>query len=130
MHLKKNGTRIRMPKYTNECPSCGHTLQKYNNPKDAPNYCCPHCGTTMVKKMPIIKGVKTTETVDKYTNKKHVADHKEIVNERKQDFYWSKEVPKMVNSGIYELSTMLEKGWVYYDDKGNLVTRTKPPQKE
>lgn len=119
-----------MSKYTEKCPSCSFSKQYFGNRKDAPNRNCPECGTTMQKQMPNLKGVRTTETVDKYTNKKHVEDHKKHIEERKQDFYWSKEVPKMVASGVYELSTMLEKGWVYYDEKNNLVTRTKPPQKE
>lgn len=79
--------------------------------------------------MPTIRGLKNTETVDKFTNKKHFSDQKEIINERKLDYYWEVEVPKMVNSGIYELDTMLEQGWVYYNEKNELVTRTKPPQK-
>jgi hypothetical protein len=117
-----------MPKYTFSCDKCGSLEQKFTDTSTNSIDC--QCGNLMSRQMPNIKGVKTTETVDKYTNKKHVADHKNMVEERKQDFYWSKEVPKMVNSGVYELSTMLEKGWVYYDEKGNLVTRTKPPQKE
>jgi hypothetical protein len=83
----------------------------------------------MNRELPKLRGLKTTETVDKYTNRKHISDHKEVVKERKLDFYWSVEVPKMVNSGTYSIETMLEQNWVYYDEKGNLITRTKPPQK-
>ena len=83
----------------------------------------------MKRALPNIGGIQTNELVDKYSNKSLVADHKEILNERKQDYYWSVEVPKMVESGIYELDTMLEREWVYYDEKHNLITRTKPPQK-
>jgi len=118
-----------MAKYTFKCDECGSLEKKFTD-VSTKQIECHVCKNLMNRQMPILKGVKTTEVVDKYTNKKHVEDHKKIVEERKHDFYWSKEVPKMVNSGIYELSTMLEKGWVYYDDKGNLVTRTKPPQKE
>jgi hypothetical protein len=82
-----------------------------------------------IRQMPKLAGIKTTEVVDKYTNKKHVADQKQVLQERKLDYYWEKLVPEMVNSGTYTLETMLEKGWVYYDEKKNLVTRTKPPQK-
>lgn len=79
--------------------------------------------------MPMLRGLKNTETVDKFTNKKHISDHEEILAERKADYYWEVEVPKMVNSGTYSLETMLEQNWVYYNEKGELVTRTKPPQK-
>lgn len=118
-----------MAKYTVKCPSCNFSQQKFNNPKDAPHYLCPECGTTMQRQMPKLAGIKTTEVVDKYTNKKHVADQKQVLKERKLDYYWEKLVPEMVNSGVYTLETMLEKGWVYYDEKKKLVTRTKPPEK-
>jgi hypothetical protein len=83
----------------------------------------------MKRQLPKIRGLKNTETVDKFTNRKHISDQKEIVAERKADYYWEVEVPKMVASGTYSLETMLEQDWVYYDEKGNLVTRNKPPQK-
>jgi hypothetical protein len=79
--------------------------------------------------MPNIKAAKTTETVDKLLNRKHVADHQLSLKERKLDYYWEVEVPRMVDSGTYSLETMLEQGWVYYDEKGNLTTRIKPPHK-
>jgi hypothetical protein len=83
----------------------------------------------MKRQMPSLRGLKTTETVDKYTNRKHISDHSNVLKERKLDYYWSVEVPKMVNSGTYSIETMIEQNWVYYDEKGNLITRTKPPQK-
>lgn len=117
-----------MPKYTFICPDCNNIKQTYISVKKS-SIDCDVCGGLMNRSLPNIGGIQTNELHDKYTNKSLVQDHKEIVNERKQDYYWSVEVPKMVNSGVYELETMLEKGWVYYDEKGQLVTRTKPPQK-
>lgn len=118
-----------MPKYTFICPACGKSIQKFASPNSGINFNCGDCATTMERQMPKLAGIKTTEVVDKYTNKKHVADQKQVLQERKLDYYWEKLVPEMVNSGTYSLETMLEKGWVYYDEKKNLVTRTKPPQK-
>ena len=116
-----------MPKYTFTCPHCGSSLQKFANVSSKTTPC--ECGEEMSREMPKIAGIKTTELVDKYTNKRHIVDQKQILQERKLDYYWSKLVPEMVDSGTYTLETMLEKGWVYYDEKKNLVTRTKPPQK-
>ena len=115
-----------MAKYTFTCPACNKVEQKFANP--SATVTC-ECGHEMSKQMPKLAGLKTTEVVDKYTNQKHVADQKQVLAERKLDYYWEKLVPEMVNSGTYSLDTMLEKGWVYYDEKKNLVTRTKPPQK-
>jgi transcription elongation factor Elf1 len=116
-----------MPKYTFTCPHCGSSLKKFAN-VNSKNIPC-ECGKEMDRKMPTIAGFTVTEVVDKYSNKKHFADQKEILTERKLDYYWEKLVPEMVNSGTYTIETMLEKGWVYYDEKHNLITRTKPPQK-
>jgi hypothetical protein len=118
-----------MPKYTFKCDSCESLEQKIAD-ISTNKITCYNCGKESIRQMPNLKGIKTTEVVDKYTNQKHTADHKEKLTERKLDYYWSVEVPKLVNSGIYELGTMLQQGWVYYDEKNNLVTRTKPPQKE
>ena len=118
-----------MAKYTFKCDKCGSLEKKFTD-VSTKQIECHVCKNQMNRQMPILKGLKTTETVDKYTNAKHVDGHKEMVSERKSDYYWAVEVPKLVDSGIYELGTMLQQGWVYYDDKHNLVTRTKPPQKE
>lgn len=118
-----------MPKYTYECESCHTKIQKFASIKDKTQV-CPECEAVMHRQMPNIKAPRVNETVDKYSNKKHFGDQKEILKERKLDYYWKHEVPKMVESGVYGLDTMLEKGWVYYDEKGDLVTRTKPPEKE
>lgn len=116
-----------MAKYRFSCSSCNREKQIYVS--TSTKQCQCECGADMNRKLPNIGGAQVNELHDKYTNKSLVQDHKEIVSERKLDYYWSVEVPKMVNSGTYELDTMLERGWVYYDEKGNLVTRTKPPQK-
>lgn len=117
-----------MPKYTFSCKKCGSLKQQFAN-IDTDSIPCTVCESRMDREMPKLAGLKTTEVVDKYTNKKHVADQKQLLTERKLDYYWEKLVPEMVNSGTYSIETMLEKGWVYYDEKKNLVTRTKPPQK-
>lgn len=118
-----------MPLYRFACPHCESLEQKITD-ISTDKIVCHHCGKDAIRQMPILKGIKSTEVVDKYTGKKHVEDHKEKISERKADYYWSVEVPKLVDSGIYELGTMLQQGWVYYNEKNELVTRTKPPQKD
>ena len=84
----------------------------------------------MNRNMPKLRGIRVTETTDKFTNKRHIQDHQDILKERKADHYWEVQVPELVRSGTYSLYTMLEQNWVYYNEKGKLVTRTKPPQKQ
>jgi hypothetical protein len=90
---------------------------------------CDFCKTPMKLQMPNILGQEVRETVDAMTGSKWIQDQQEIIKERKADYFWSIEVPRMVNSGTYSIETMFENGWVYYNEKGDLVTRTKPPQK-
>ena len=111
-----------MPKYTFICEGCSHSKQIYASSTIIESECT--CGFKMRRQLPKLRGLKTTETVDKFTNQQHITDHKEILHTRKEDYYWSVEVPKMVNSGTYALDTMLEKQWVYYNEKGDLVTQT------
>ena len=118
-----------MPRYTFSCPDCESVEQKITD-ISTNKIVCYHCGKEMIRQMPNLKGIKTTEVIDKYTNKRHTADHKEAVSERKAEYYWSVEVPKLVNSGIYELGTMLQQGWVEFNEKGELITNTKPPSKK
>jgi hypothetical protein len=79
--------------------------------------------------LPNIGAAKSTETVDKLFNKKHISDQKNAIKERKLDYYWEVEVPNMVNSGVYSIETMLEQNWVFYNEKGDLITRNKPLEK-
>jgi len=116
-----------MPKYTFICERCKKNKQYFVDISEKQKEC--ECGSIMYRQLPFLRGTKTTEVIDKYTNVKHLNDQSSMINERKLDYYWQHEVPKMVNSGIYELSTMLQQGWVYYNEKNELVTRTKPPQK-
>jgi len=115
-----------MPKYIYKC-ECGISVQKYTK-STTKEYKC-ECGKMAKRQMPKLRGLKNTETVDKFTNKKHINNHQEILKERKADYYWEVVVPEMVNSGTYSIETMLEQNWVFYNEKGELVTRTKPPQK-
>lgn len=116
-----------MPKYTFICDKCSKSIQKYLSPSQRFNQC--ECGQTVERQLPKIPAPKTTENVDKMSNRKHVADQANQMKERKLTYYWEVEVPNMVNSGIYSIETMLEQGWVYYNEKGELTTRTKPIQK-
>jgi ssDNA-binding Zn-finger/Zn-ribbon topoisomerase 1 len=116
-----------MPKYTFICNKCGKQIQKYLSSSQRFNQC--DCGETVERSMPNISGTKTTETVDKLLNRKHIDGQIGALKERKLDYYWEVEVPKMVDSGIYSIETMLEQGWVYYNEKGELTARTKPIQK-
>jgi len=117
-----------MPKYRYECQGCHLEVQKYASINDKTKE-CPECKGLMTRQMPNLRGMKNTELVDKFTNKKHIDNHKEVVAERKADYYWSVLVPDMVNSGTYSIETILEQDWAFYNEKGVLETRTKPPQK-
>ena len=116
-----------MPKYTFKCDKCNKSIQKYTSVQTVAYDC--ECGDTMNRQMPKLSAVKSTEKIDKFMGVTHMEDHDNILKERKSDHYWGTIVPEMVDSGTYTLQTMLEQGWVFYNEKGELTTRTKPIQK-
>ncbi len=119
-----------MPKYTFQCTSCDNKKQVFTSLKTK-TIACEKCQAEMNRQMPVLAGSsEIRETVDSHVGVSWTENQQKLVSDRKQTFYWEIEVPKMVNSGVYSLETMLENRWVYYDDHGNLVTRTKPPQAE
>ena len=117
-----------MPKYTQYCRSCDSKVQVLCDINDL--VLCKKCGTQTERQLPIVGQTKVTENVDSFLGTHWVQDQTEILRERKANYFWEVEVPRFVNSGVYTLETMLENQWVYYDEKGNLQTRTFPPQKQ
>jgi len=117
-----------MPKYTFVC-ECGSSLQKmvYASIKSLK---CEECGKDMSRKLPVLSGSPTVnETIDSYTGTVQPANQRDMVEQRRDEYYWTVEVPRLVDSGTYELQTMIEMGWVTVDDKGQLHVNNKPPHK-
>ena len=117
-----------MPKYTFKCSSCDNILQKYTS-MGKTIIECPKCDSDMARQMPITSPPDTEEVVDKYIGIKWKNDQQDLIKKRKDEYYWRVEVPRFVDSGTYSLETMLEMGWVYYNERGELQTNTKPPDK-
>lgn len=115
-----------MPKFTFVCEECEHSLQKHTNKKTF-KVECPMCGSDANRQLPKIADPEVRETVDSYTGRKWKQDQKELLKERRDDYYWSVEVPRLVQK--YSLETCLEQGWVWIDDEGKLHVHTKPPHK-
>ncbi len=112
-----------MAKYAFNC-KCGRSKSLYTS-FDAKLKC--ECGRDVSASLPTIGNPTVTEKVDKASNTHWMKDQKEVLLERSEAYFWSVEVPRFVESGIYSMETMMQKGWVYKDAKGNLQTRTKPP---
>jgi hypothetical protein len=82
----------------------------------------------MKRQPPKILGMDVTETVDTDRNVKWKQDQESMLQERSMDYFYAHEVPRLINE--YSLKVCLEEGWVYFDEKGELKIRNKPPQKE
>jgi len=115
-----------MAKYKFKCLSCEKEQMCYGNLADMAPKCC---NKNMEMQMPNLVSQQTTEVVDSYTNKSWVENQPKMIEERSTDYFWSVEVPRLVQSGIYALETMLENDWVYFDDKNEMQINTKPPNK-
>lgn len=82
----------------------------------------------MKRQVPNLSGSpKVTETIDTYTNTKHVQDQKEIIMSRRDEHYWKVEVPRLVQE--HDTKTCLEMGWIVLDEKGRPVIQTTPPSR-
>lgn len=119
-----------MPKYVFKCDS-EHTISKYVPIKCSTIPCEEDsCSKTMHRQMPVLNGPSNvTEVINKYTGITHTQDHKEKIDARKAEYYWTVEVPRFVASGIYTLETMLENGWVWVDDNLHVHTQIVPPHR-
>ena len=84
------------------------------------------CGFTMKRNFPSNGSQKVTEVVDAFTNIRHEVDHNKNLKDRKTEYFWEVEVPRLVQT--YSIQTCLEEGWLVYNDKGELVIN-KPPSK-
>lgn len=121
-----------MPKYTFECPECGLIEQSYvqrHIKEIACKNCCSEDDILMKRMPPSVAPTEVRETVDKLFNLQQRPDQRELVKQRRDEYYWSVEVPRMVNSGTYTVETMLEMGWIYFDDRKQMHINTKPPNK-
>jgi len=118
-----------MPKYTFECQTCHNTRQIYTSSKVKEIY-CDSCGKDMLRNLPTLSGKSNVrETVDNYTGLTHSEDQRVVVEQRRDEYYWSVDVPRLVNSGTYSVETMFDMGWVYFDEKNQIQVNTKPPHK-
>lgn len=84
------------------------------------------CGGTSNRQFPNIAQQQVNETVDTFTGTKRDQNHVENMKERRDEHYWSVEVPRLIQTMSTE--TCLEQGWLVYNEKGELVIN-KPPSK-
>jgi putative FmdB family regulatory protein len=116
-----------MPKYTFKCTECDSVVQE-NVSRRTNSIVCPKCESAMKRQLPKLGGQSTVnETVDKYTGTTWADGQRESIEERRAKYYWEQEVPRMVRSGTYSIETMLEMGWVYFNDKEEMIINDKPP---
>lgn len=116
-----------MAKYRYICPRCNNTVQRIAT-LSSPAIACKVCNTNMDRQFPTLNGPSSvTEVINKYTGTTWRPNQKEEVKQRRDEYYWSVEVPRFVNSGVYSMETMLENGWIWLDDNGQIHTHTKPP---
>lgn len=118
-----------MPKFTFQCESCGDEVQK-NVLSSVSSIPCQNCSQPTRRLLPKLNGSpRVNETIDKYMGAVRQVDQDEQVKLRKDEYYWTVEVPRFVQSGVYSVETMLENSWIYLDDKGNVQVNNVPPHR-
>ena len=118
-----------MPKYTFKCTRCQNTEMKMT-PAKWKTCPCPKCNGIMKKQVPVISKSSSRETVDKLRNKTMFEDQEAILKQRSEDYFWKVEVKRLVNSGIYPVSQMLDNGWVYFDEHNKMHIRERDPKRD
>jgi hypothetical protein len=84
----------------------------------------------MDRQMPSLNGpANVREVIDKNTGITWTDGQQDMVKERREEYYWTIEVPRFVSSGTYSLKTMLENQWITVDDAGKIHINNKPPNK-
>jgi hypothetical protein len=114
-----------MPKFRFLCTKCNTEITRYV-PSETEKLPCSVCDSDMERQMPISGKSQVRELVDPYSNRRWDKDHQETIKKRKEDHYWEVEVPRLIQT--HSVQTSLEKGWLKYNDKGELVIN-KPPSK-
>jgi len=111
-------------KYIFECGSCKKKESKFVPVKTTELPC--ECGGTQYRKLPNIATQTVNETVDTFTNTKRSQNHDADIKQRRDDHYWTVDVPRFIQT--YSTETCLEQQWLIYNEKGELVIN-KPPSK-
>lgn len=115
-----------MPKYNFFCEICKKIKTFYVPVSEETREC--DCGNLMIRKLPKISDlIQVKELVDPYLNKSLNKDHDLTMKERKENFFWDVEVPRLIEK--YSLETCLEHGWLKYNDKGELIINKKPSKR-
>jgi len=114
-----------MAKYTFICDKCHVTQQMYVGSSLLEKEC--QCGGTLHRQLPKLSQSTSYEKPDKDSACRWIDDQPAVIQSRKEQFYWSVEVPRMVNSGTFSIETMLDNGWITVSEEGNMIINTKPP---
>lgn len=114
-----------MPKYRFKCDKCPNETEKFTGLKEI-TIPCTECDGTLQRQLPTSGTQVAREVVDSFTNTRASPDARKESNDRKTEYFWEVEVPRLVQT--YSVQTCLEEGWLVYNDKGELVIN-KPPSK-
>ena len=114
-----------MPKYKFTCGICKIDVERFVSPK-TDTIECGMCMSPMQRQFPGSGSQTVREVVDDFTNVRTAPDEKAQNKDRKTEYFWTVEVPRLVQH--YSLQTCLEEGWLVYNDKKELVIN-KPPSK-
>ena len=115
-----------MARYTFWCEYCGATEQVY-----VPSSCfqrtCSKCNQEMARQIPKVSKPTVHEITDKRMGKKLIENNQEEIRIRKEHFFWEVEVPRLVQSGVYTMETMVANQWITMLDDKTFTVNTKPP---
>lgn len=114
-----------MAKYRFKCTPCDKTYTKYANPNQ--KITCDTCGLELGRLPPSVSKANLTELIDPYSGVHLSPDHKDEINQRSLDHFWSVEVKRLCAE--YSPDECIHQGWAFLDEQGKFCVHDKPPNR-
>ena len=114
-----------MAKYSFKCSSCLREDKIYASVGKTEKACM--CGETMHRMPPNTLKPNVTELIDSYSGVHLSPDHRQEIDQRSLDHFWSVEVKRLCSS--YSPAECLHQGWAFLDEQGRFCIYDKPPNR-
>jgi len=115
-----------MAKYRFICNVCDRELFMYIDRNIRTINCV--CGKKMVRQIPRTShDAIITEVIDSKMGVSLRPDDSEQATQRSEEYFWTIRVPELVKET--PIKECLRNGWMYYNEKEELVVQTTPPHR-
>jgi hypothetical protein len=115
-----------MAKYRFKCSSCLEESYLFASSSSKTEK-CRFCGGVSNRLIPMTLKPNITELIDSYTGVNLSPDHRQEIDQRSLDYFWSVEVKRLCSELSPEES--IRQGFAYLDEQGRFMVYDKPPNR-